>query len=60
MPPETKTIYVVYQDFRGNITLLKAFWTESEAQAYVKHEWDTDTGLASFGVEEVELDATGS
>lgn len=58
MSPETKVIYVVYQDFRGNITLLKAFWTKSEAQAYAKHEWDIDTGLASFGVEEVEIDVT--
>lgn len=51
----TKKIYAVYQDFRENISLIKAFWTKGEAQAYAKHEWDTDTGLASFGVMEVEI-----
>ena len=59
MPPKTKTLYVVYQDFRENISLLKAFWTEGEAQAYERHEWDTDCGLASFGIMEVEIDDSG-
>lgn len=60
MPPKTKTIYVVYEDFRNNITLLKAFWTEDEAKAHEKHEWCMDSGLASFGIMEVEIDATRS
>ena len=57
MPPETKTIYVVIQNYTSPE---KAFWSEADAQAYAKEAYESGLGLVAYEVWEVEINATRS
>lgn len=48
-------IYVVVQDYKGNLRALASFWDEGHADKYAENEMQMDCDLASFSVLEIEL-----